>query len=420
MIPLPSELILPLAGFMVSDPSQIEPLTGGPWNFWIVVDRGDDRQHARLADRLRDRRLRRAAVPRALRQVPADPRARDRDRRPLLRRPRRRHRVHRPPAARSCARSSRSRPASPACRWPSSSSTRRPGARARGRSRSSGPACSWARTGWTSATCSSRSTSRSPSRGRGRSSRCCWWRLGCPAGRRRPRRRRGRRDAEPEPTRPSGEPRRLSPRAGPSGPRRCARSLATSSFPSVGARRRRPSAGRSGCLALDEPLAVVAGRPCRARRTAGSGWWCRAPTTRTALVGADGARGPPVGGRGPERGPGHASAGARRAGPSRNERDPHGRHRRRTRRPGSASRSGPLPLAPEGAVRSSICVVRSALPGAVVHLLEPRVRLDRHAPPATMLGRLPGPEQRARDHAVERDPGESAARAPRPGGGRRR
>lgn len=37
MIPLPSELILPFAGFMVSDPSQIEPLTGQPWNFWIVV-----------------------------------------------------------------------------------------------------------------------------------------------------------------------------------------------------------------------------------------------------------------------------------------------------------------------------------------------------------------------------------------------
>jgi membrane protein DedA with SNARE-associated domain len=37
MIPLPSELILPFAGFMVSDPSQLEPLTKGPWNFWIVV-----------------------------------------------------------------------------------------------------------------------------------------------------------------------------------------------------------------------------------------------------------------------------------------------------------------------------------------------------------------------------------------------
>ncbi len=37
MIPLPSELILPLAGFQVSDPSRIEPLTHGPWAFWIVV-----------------------------------------------------------------------------------------------------------------------------------------------------------------------------------------------------------------------------------------------------------------------------------------------------------------------------------------------------------------------------------------------
>ncbi len=37
MIPLPSELILPFAGFMVSDPTQIEPLTKSPWGFWIVV-----------------------------------------------------------------------------------------------------------------------------------------------------------------------------------------------------------------------------------------------------------------------------------------------------------------------------------------------------------------------------------------------
>jgi membrane protein DedA with SNARE-associated domain len=37
MIPLPSELILPFAGFLVSDPSQIEPISGQPWNFWIVV-----------------------------------------------------------------------------------------------------------------------------------------------------------------------------------------------------------------------------------------------------------------------------------------------------------------------------------------------------------------------------------------------
>jgi membrane protein DedA with SNARE-associated domain len=37
MVPLPSELVLPYAGFLVSDPSRIEPLTHGPWNYWIVV-----------------------------------------------------------------------------------------------------------------------------------------------------------------------------------------------------------------------------------------------------------------------------------------------------------------------------------------------------------------------------------------------
>ena len=37
MIPLPSELILPFAGFLVSDPSQVEPLTHQPWNFWLAV-----------------------------------------------------------------------------------------------------------------------------------------------------------------------------------------------------------------------------------------------------------------------------------------------------------------------------------------------------------------------------------------------
>ena len=37
IVPIPSEIILPFAGFMVSDPSNIEPLTHGPWNFWIVV-----------------------------------------------------------------------------------------------------------------------------------------------------------------------------------------------------------------------------------------------------------------------------------------------------------------------------------------------------------------------------------------------
>jgi membrane protein DedA with SNARE-associated domain len=37
MIPLPSELILPYAGFLISDASQVEPLTHGPWSYWIVV-----------------------------------------------------------------------------------------------------------------------------------------------------------------------------------------------------------------------------------------------------------------------------------------------------------------------------------------------------------------------------------------------
>jgi membrane protein DedA with SNARE-associated domain len=37
MIPLPSELVLPYAGFLVGDPTQIEPLTHLRWEFWIVV-----------------------------------------------------------------------------------------------------------------------------------------------------------------------------------------------------------------------------------------------------------------------------------------------------------------------------------------------------------------------------------------------
>ncbi|HEY7024958.1 MAG TPA: DedA family protein [Candidatus Limnocylindrales bacterium] len=37
MIPMPSEIILPLAGFQVSNAAAIEPLTKGPWNFWLVV-----------------------------------------------------------------------------------------------------------------------------------------------------------------------------------------------------------------------------------------------------------------------------------------------------------------------------------------------------------------------------------------------
>jgi membrane protein DedA with SNARE-associated domain len=37
IVPIPSELILPFAGWKVVDPTAIEPLTHGPWNFWVVV-----------------------------------------------------------------------------------------------------------------------------------------------------------------------------------------------------------------------------------------------------------------------------------------------------------------------------------------------------------------------------------------------
>jgi membrane protein DedA with SNARE-associated domain len=37
MVPLPSELILPYAGFLVSNQSTFEPLTHNPWSFWLVV-----------------------------------------------------------------------------------------------------------------------------------------------------------------------------------------------------------------------------------------------------------------------------------------------------------------------------------------------------------------------------------------------
>lgn len=37
MIPLPSELVLPYAGFLISDPTQLEPITRVRWDFWIVV-----------------------------------------------------------------------------------------------------------------------------------------------------------------------------------------------------------------------------------------------------------------------------------------------------------------------------------------------------------------------------------------------
>lgn len=37
IIPIPSELVLPFAGFLVGQQVAIEPLTGQPWNFFLVV-----------------------------------------------------------------------------------------------------------------------------------------------------------------------------------------------------------------------------------------------------------------------------------------------------------------------------------------------------------------------------------------------
>ncbi len=37
LLPIPSEIILPMAGWMVSDTSRLEPLTKAHWNFWVVV-----------------------------------------------------------------------------------------------------------------------------------------------------------------------------------------------------------------------------------------------------------------------------------------------------------------------------------------------------------------------------------------------
>ena len=40
IIPIPSELVLPFAGFLVGEGDAIEPLTGGPWQYWLVVAAG--------------------------------------------------------------------------------------------------------------------------------------------------------------------------------------------------------------------------------------------------------------------------------------------------------------------------------------------------------------------------------------------
>ena len=37
IVPIPSELVLPFAGFLVGEADAIEPLTGQPWSYWLVV-----------------------------------------------------------------------------------------------------------------------------------------------------------------------------------------------------------------------------------------------------------------------------------------------------------------------------------------------------------------------------------------------
>ena len=37
IIPIPSELVLPFAGFLIGQGTAIEPITGQPWNLWLVT-----------------------------------------------------------------------------------------------------------------------------------------------------------------------------------------------------------------------------------------------------------------------------------------------------------------------------------------------------------------------------------------------
>lgn len=40
IVPIPSELVLPFAGFLVGEGTAIEPLTGAPWSLWLTVIAG--------------------------------------------------------------------------------------------------------------------------------------------------------------------------------------------------------------------------------------------------------------------------------------------------------------------------------------------------------------------------------------------
>ena len=88
--------------------------------------------------------------------------------------------------------------------------------------------------------------------------------------------------------------------------------------------------------------------------------------------------------------------------------------------PGHASVSGSgSHSAPEVAVRLGDLLVRPPFPRAVVHLAQPRVRLDRDVAHQDRR-RLAGPEQRAGDTRDRRSRARAGGRAPRPAGGPRR
>lgn len=40
IIPIPSEIVLPFAGFLVGEGLAVEPITGAAWNYWLVVFAG--------------------------------------------------------------------------------------------------------------------------------------------------------------------------------------------------------------------------------------------------------------------------------------------------------------------------------------------------------------------------------------------
>jgi membrane protein DedA with SNARE-associated domain len=40
IIPIPSELVLPFAGFLIGEGAAVEPLTGQPWDYWLTVIAG--------------------------------------------------------------------------------------------------------------------------------------------------------------------------------------------------------------------------------------------------------------------------------------------------------------------------------------------------------------------------------------------